>query len=191
MGMTQVSDHGLNATYSPTVLPVTTQEVVDPYKPWTAEVAKIELPIVRHEVGTSIASIKAPGTSWVLIADVNFGASCTNGCAMMLRFKDCLAVMAVSFDPAFEQALKEQGILPLKFEQERDLHTITPSDHVRIMAADELFGKQDELLLCYCAFWVGIIPGPNRLRYIPTRHTLTFVQVSWYKAGSARKALSK
>jgi len=138
--------------------------------------------IVTGETGVDFSSIartyKADGVGWVAVGDENYGeGSSREHAAMEPRFLGCRSVIAKSFARIAETNLKKQGILPLTFSQKTDYDLIGETDRLTIKNLNEL--APDSVVE------ISISHEDGTEDIIQTSHTMSDIQVEWFKAGSA------
>ncbi|MHC5210752.1 MAG: aconitate hydratase [Planctomycetota bacterium] len=118
------------------------------------------------------------GQGWVAVGDVNYGeGSSREHAAMSPRWLGCRAVIAKSFARIAETNLKKQGILALTFRDEADWETIAQDDRITLEGVDELAPGSTVTLLARHA--------DGTEHRIDCGHTLSELQIAWYRAGSA------
>ncbi|GJM20669.1 MAG: aconitate hydratase [Planctomycetota bacterium] len=121
---------------------------------------------------------KAEGLNWVVVGDVNYGeGSSREHAAMSPRFLGCRAVVARSFARIAETNLKKQGVLALVFADQRDWDKIQEGDRFAIEGLDELAPGSTVTL--------QVTHAGGGSDTIPTTHTLSELQIAWFRAGSA------
>lgn len=121
---------------------------------------------------------------WIAIGDENYGeGSSREHAAMEPRYLGCRAIIARSFARIAEANLKKQGILPLWFVDKNDYDKIQEEDRITMDNIINIDGRVelDENQPVY----LSITHSDGSIDAIPTRHTLTSEQISWFAAGSA------
>jgi aconitate hydratase len=148
---------------------------------FTSEVGKGVNPITGEQGQTLSAiarSLKASGTSWVIVGDENYGeGSSREHAAMSPRYLGCVLVLARSFARIHETNLKKQGILPLTFTHGEDYDLIGPEDRLSTKSLTTIAPGQPVTI-------VVRKPG-GHTQEIELRHSLTAEQIAWFHAGSA------
>jgi aconitate hydratase len=118
------------------------------------------------------------GRGWVVVGDVNYGeGSSREHAAMSPRWLGCRAVIAKSFARIAETNLKKQGILALSFADERDWDAILAEDRFALEGVDELAPGS--------TVTVVVSHADGSEDRIDCKHTLSELQIAWYRAGSA------
>ncbi len=138
--------------------------------------------ILTGETGIDFSKIardyKANGIGWAAVGDENYGeGSSREHAAMEPRFLGCRIIIAKSFARIAETNLKKQGILPLTFNQKSDYDIIGESDRLSIKNLDAL--SPDSIVE------ISVTHEDGSEERIQTSHTLSEVQIEWFKAGSA------
>jgi len=138
--------------------------------------------ILTGETGIDFSKIardyKANGIGWAAVGDENYGeGSSREHAAMEPRFLGCRTIIAKSFARIAETNLKKQGILPLTFNQKSDYDIIGESDRLSIKNLDAL--SPDSIVE------ISVTHEDGSEERIQTSHTLSEVQIEWFKAGSA------
>jgi aconitate hydratase len=87
-----------------------------------------------------------------------------------------------SFARIHETNLKKQGILPLTFAHASDYALFQQDDRVSIVGLAALAPDRP--------VEVRIHKPDGRTVTIATRHTMTYEQIGWFRAGSALNALT-
>ena len=119
--------------------------------------------------------------SWIVVADENYGeGSSREHAAMQPRFLGCKAIIAKSFARIAETNLKKQGLLPLVFENPNDYNLIGENDRFDILGIKQL-APNSKLKL--------IVRSSNDTKEISLKHSLTELQIEWFKSGSALNAV--
>lgn len=121
---------------------------------------------------------KAKGVGWVAIGDENYGeGSSREHAAMSPRFLGARAVIVRSFARIHETNLKKQGVLPLVFVNSADYDKVQTDDRVAIQGLTDLApGRNLQVVLTHA-------DGPKDS--FEVAHTLSEMQIEWFKAGSA------
>ena len=115
---------------------------------------------------------------FVIVGDENYGeGSSREHAAMSPRFLGAKAVITRSFARIHEANLKKQGILPLTFHDPSDYDRIGQDDRISLI---ELAGLEPNRPVR-----AVIKPKDGPDFEISLNHTLTWEQISWFKAGSA------
>ena len=122
--------------------------------------------------------------SWLVIGDENFGeGSSREHAAMQPRYLGCKAIIVRSFARIHEANLKKHGILPLTF--------FNPKDYEKILADDKISIVNLHQLAENLPLKVIIKHKNNTSETIVCNHSLSEVQINWFKAGSALNALAQ
>lgn len=122
------------------------------------------------------------GHAWIVVADENYGeGSSREHAAMQPRFLGCCAVITRSFARIAETNLKKQGVLPLTFVNKADYDLIQENDRFCLLGVENL--APDSLLT------LQINSADGNTREISLSHSLTSLQVEWFKAGSALNSI--
>lgn len=131
-----------------------------------------------HEVARAY---KADGLPWVVIGDANYGeGSSREHAAMEPRHLGCIAVIARGFARIHETNLKKHGILPLWFADPADYDDIAADDRIDLIGLDSLTpGAPFEV----------VIRGNRGERRLSVTHTLSAIEIEWFRAGSAMNIL--
>jgi aconitate hydratase len=118
------------------------------------------------------------GQGWVVVGDVNYGeGSSREHAAMSPRWLGCRAVIAKSFERIAETNLKKQGILALAFKREADWDAVRQDDRITLEGVDALAPGSSVTLVARHA--------DGTEARIACSHTLSELQIAWYRAGSA------
>ncbi len=127
---------------------------------------------------------KAEGHGWVAVGDENYGeGSSREHAAMSPRFLGCRAVIVRSFARIHETNLKKQGILPLTFANPADYDKVRADDRVCVRGLAQLVpGKSLEVVLRH---------ADGSQESFPVSHTLSELQIEWFKAGSALNRIAE
>ncbi|MSP24147.1 MAG: aconitate hydratase [Myxococcales bacterium] len=146
--------------------------------------------VLTGEAGVSLPQIareyKAKSQGWLAVGDENYGeGSSREHAAMSPRFLGARAVLVRSFARIAETNLKKQGVLPLTFAEPADYEKIRHDDRVAITG---LAGTE------------GLAPGrpatvtlshaDGTTETFAANHSLSAVQIQWFKAGSTLNALA-
>jgi len=138
--------------------------------------------ILNGETGQSFNQIaryyKLKQTGWVVVGDENYGeGSSREHAAMEPRHLGCKAVITRSFARIAETNLKKQGILPLTFDDDTTYNLIQEMDRIDIVGLDTLSaGSKHE---------IRIIHADGSTDSGTVSHSLSDIQIEWFKAGSA------
>ncbi len=121
---------------------------------------------------------KAAGQDWVVVGDENFGeGSSREHAAMEPRHLGCRAIITRNFARIHETNLKKQGILPLTFADPADYDKVQADDRVSVLGLAELApGTPLTVVLKH---------ADGSTDELQANHTLSELQVEWFKAGSA------
>ncbi len=138
--------------------------------------------LVSGEDGKSFPKVarhyKAEGTGWVVIGDSNYGeGSSREHAAMSPRFLGCKAVIARSFARIAETNLKKQGVLALVFDDPAAWELIREDDRVSLSGLEDL-GPGSKLT-------VSVAHADGGTESFTASHSLSDLQVEWFRAGSA------
>jgi len=138
--------------------------------------------VLNGETGQSFNQIaryyKSEQTGWVVIGDENYGeGSSREHAAMEPRHLGCKAVITRSFARIAETNLKKQGILPLTFDDKNIYNLIQEMDRIDIVGLDTLSsGSEHEIRITH---------GDGSVDFGTVSHSLSDIQIEWFKAGSA------
>ncbi|XP_074036025.1 probable aconitate hydratase, mitochondrial [Leptinotarsa decemlineata] len=121
---------------------------------------------------------KAKGVQWVAIGDENYGeGSSREHAALEPRHLGARAIIVKSFARIHETNLKKQGLLPLTFANASDYDKIQPSDKISLKKLNTLApGKPVECEIKH---------ADGKVEKILLNHSLSDLQIDWFKAGSA------
>nr|XP_023021968.1 probable aconitate hydratase, mitochondrial [Leptinotarsa decemlineata] len=121
---------------------------------------------------------KAKGVQWVAIGDENYGeGSSREHAALEPRHLGARAIIVKSFARIHETNLKKQGLLPLTFANTSDYDKIQPSDKISLKKLNTLApGKPVECEIKH---------ADGKVEKILLNHSLSDLQIDWFKAGSA------
>jgi aconitate hydratase len=152
---------------------------------FTAEIGKGtnvltgEKGIAYPELGKSY---KQRGQGWVAIGDENYGeGSSREHAAMSPRFLGCKAVIVRSFARIHETNLKAQGVLPLTFVDPAAYDAIQESDRLSVVGLTQIAPGSSLTL--------KVRSQDGSVKEFPVKHTMTELQIKWFKAGSALNSL--
>jgi aconitate hydratase len=140
------------------------------------------------EAGLGLSEIarqyKSQGLGWIAVGDENYGeGSSREHAAMCPRFLGCRAVLVRSFARIHETNLKKQGVLPLTFANLGDYDKIRADDRISVKGlADLAPGSSLELLSKH---------SDGSEDSFEVNHTLSSLQIDWFKAGSALNMISR
>lgn len=143
--------------------------------------------VLTGEEGLGLSEIarqyKSQGRGWIVVGDENYGeGSSREHAAMSPRFLGCRAVLVRSFARIHETNLKKQGILPLTFSDHEDYDKIRADDRISVKAlADLAPGSSLELLSKH---------SDGSEDSFEANHTLSNLQIDWFKSGSALNMIS-
>lgn len=144
--------------------------------------------VLTGEKNVSIPAIardyKAKGHGWVSIGDENYGeGSSREHAAMSPRFLGARAVIVRSFARIHETNLKKQGVLPLVFSN--------PSDYDKIQADDKLSILGLKGLAPGKPLTVSLKHSDGSEDQFEVTHTMSDLQIEWFKAGSALNMIAE
>jgi aconitate hydratase len=142
----------------------------------TPEHEEILLPdLARH--------YKAHQIPWVVIGDENFGeGSSREHAAMQPRHLGGRAIIVRSFARIHETNLKKQGLLPLTFRNPLDYDLIEANDRISIVDLASLAPQKPVQVI--------INKANGAHGEIWCIHTMSPIQIEWFKAGSALNLLA-
>ena len=140
------------------------------------------LDVLSGERGVGLPEIakryKAQGLGWVTIGDGNYGeGSSREHAAMSPRFLGCRAVIARSFARIAETNLKKQGVLALQFVDPGSWDLIREDDRLDLVDVDALAPGSLVTVVVHHA-------DGDEDRF-ECSHTLSELQIAWFRAGSA------
>jgi aconitate hydratase len=126
----------------------------------------------------------ANGVPWAVIGDENFGeGSSREHAAMQPRYLGAKVIIVRSFARIHETNLKKQGVLPLTFADSKDYDHIKAHDRISVVELKALSPNRPVRVL---------ISSPSgNTREITCNHSMSFVQIEWFKAGSALNLLAQ
>ncbi len=121
---------------------------------------------------------KKQDLGWIVVGDSNYGeGSSREHAAMSPRYLNCKAVLVKSFARIHETNLKKQGILALTFNDPDDYNRIREKDRISIINLKELApGASVNVIIKH---------EDGSMENIKANHSLTELDISWFKAGSA------
>ncbi|KAI9829741.1 MAG: hypothetical protein M1819_005978 [Sarea resinae] len=141
-----------------------------------------------HSIPDLAARWKAAGTSWLVVAEHNYGeGSAREHAALQPRYLGARVILAKSFARIHETNLKKQGLVPLTFANEADYDRIDACDDVDTEGLYDVLqsgGKGSVTLVVKKR-------GSGEVVRVPTRHTLSQDQSAFVLAGSALNVLAK
>ena len=115
---------------------------------------------------------------WVIIGEDNYGeGSSREHAAMSPRFLGAKAVIVKSFARIHETNLKKQGVLPLVFENPKDMEKIQEKDRIHILGLKNLKYQSRHPVVLY--------HDNGAQEEIVVTHSMNEDQIKWFKAGSA------
>ena len=121
---------------------------------------------------------KDNGIGWVAVGDENYGeGSSREHAAMEPRFLGCGSIITKSFARIAETNLKKQCILPLTFVQKSNYDLIKEEDRLAIGDLNSLAPESKITIIAKHK------DGTEDI--ISASHTLSDIQIEWFKAGSA------
>jgi aconitate hydratase len=121
---------------------------------------------------------KSKEKGWVVIGDENYGeGSSREHAAMSPRHLGARAVIAKNFARIHETNLKKQGVLPLTFEN--------PDDYDRVQADDIVAVRGLSAIQPGRPLMLGLRHADGKEELVPVNHSLSDLQIEWFKAGSA------
>jgi aconitate hydratase len=127
-------------------------------------------------------SYKQRGQGWVAIGDENYGeGSSREHAAMSPRFLGCKAVIVRSFARIHETNLKAQGVLPLTFVDPAAYEEIREDDRLSVIGLTSLAPGS--------ALTLKVRAADGSVREYAVKHTMTELQIKWFKGGSALNSL--
>lgn len=127
---------------------------------------------------------QAKNIPWVVIGDENFGeGSSREHAAMQPRHLGGKAIIVRSFARIHETNLKKHGMLPLTFQDPKHYELIGPYDRISIVGLAHLSPNKPVKVI------ISKPSGENE--EIHCNHTMSEVQIEWFKAGSALNMLAK
>lgn len=139
------------------------------------------------EEGVKLSDIardyKSKGIGWIVVGEENYGeGSSREHAAMEPRHLGARAIITKSFARIHETNLKKQGVLPLTFIDPADYERIRPDDLVSLRGLDDLApGSTVSMILHH---------NDGSDEPVLLKHTLSDIQVEWFKAGSALNVIS-
>jgi aconitate hydratase len=121
---------------------------------------------------------KRRGQGWVIVGDENYGeGSSREHAAMEPRYLGGRAVIVRSFARIHETNLKKQGILPLTFADPADYEKVQETTRVSVLGLASLApGKDLKVVLAH---------ADGSKHEITCRHSMTAMQIEYFKAGSS------
>lgn len=129
-------------------------------------------------------SYLAQNIPWVVIGDENFGeGSSREHAAMQPRYLGAKAIIVRSFARIHETNLKKQGVLPLTLSKSADFDLFNATDRVSIVGLAQLAPGEPVKVI--------IKSEDGKSTEIMCTHTMSPVQIEWFKAGSAINMLAK
>ncbi|KAI9829020.1 MAG: aconitate hydratase [Thelocarpon impressellum] len=141
----------------------------------------------RHSIPDLAGRWKAAGTSWLVVAEHNYGeGSAREHAALQPRHLGGAVILAKSFARIHETNLKKQGVVPLRFAREADYDRVDACDVVRTEGLYDVLkagGRGDVRLV--------VEKRDGSVVEIPTEHTLSATQCGFILAGSALNLLAK
>jgi len=118
------------------------------------------------------------GQGWVVVADGNYGeGSSREHAALSPRFLGCRAILAKSFARIAETNLKKQGLLPLVLDDPGAFDLVRRDDRVTIRGVEELAPAS--------RLTVTLRHADGGEDTFTTSHSLSELQIAWFRAGSA------
>jgi aconitate hydratase len=139
---------------------------------------------IEMSLPTFARSLKAKGYSFVVIGDENFGeGSSREHAAMQPRHLGCKVILVKSFARIHEANLKKHGILPLSFVDPKDYDRIRFDDRMSFVGLKDLAPEKPVKVVVRSS-------DKSSFEFL-AKHTLSPVQIEWFKAGSALNALAK
>ncbi|KAF7194963.1 Aconitate hydratase, mitochondrial [Pseudocercospora fuligena] len=134
-------------------------------------------------VPTVARHYKQNSVPWIIIGSTNFGeGSSREHAALEIRHLGGIAVVAKSFARIYEMNLKRQGVLPFTFRRQEDFEELEERDRVEIDLSGLLGGKEVVMI---------VRKEDGRVERIELKHTLTEMQIEWFRCGSALNAMRK
>lgn len=129
-------------------------------------------------------SYLAKNIAWVVIGDENFGeGSSREHAAMQPRYLGARAIIVRSFARIHETNLKKHGLLPLTLKNAADYERFGARDLVSIVGLNELTPDKPVKVI--------INHEDGRKSEIECTHTMSHMQIEWFKAGSALNLLAQ
>ena len=147
---------------------------------FTGESGKVQnvLTGARDTPAAVARDYKQRGQGWVIVGDENYGeGSSREHAAMEPRYLGGRAVIVRSFARIHESNLKKQGLLPLTFADPADYEKVREDDRVSILGLTELAPGQD--------LTVVLKHADGTEDRLTCRHSMTAVQIEYFKAGSS------
>ena len=154
---------------------------------YTGETGK-GLNVLTGEAGHAFSRIarhyQENGLRWVVVGDDNYGeGSSREHAALSPRLLGGAAVIARSFARIHESNLKKQGLLALTFQDPADFDRIREDDRISLTGLAGLTAGRP--VPCTVHHADGAVDA------MELDHTLTGVQIEWFKAGSALNYLRR
>ncbi|OWT38220.1 aconitate hydratase, mitochondrial [Cryptococcus neoformans Bt1] len=119
---------------------------------------------------------------WAILAGDNYGeGSSREAAALSPRYMGGFAVIARSMARIHETNLKKQGLLPLFFRN--------PADYDKIMPGAQLKLSNLQVLAPGSPVYLIYINAGQEPIQVELFHSLTYRQITWFKAGSALNTL--
>ena len=153
---------------------------------WTGETGRTLNLFTQKTDSFSVVArdYKTREQAWMIIGGENYGeGSSREHAAMTPRYLGAKVVLVQSFARIHETNLKKQGILPLTFIKPEDEKLFLPEDRVSVTELKSLAPSSEH--------WLLIQHKDKTQDKIRVRHSLSFEQIQWFKAGSSLNALKK
>jgi aconitate hydratase len=126
---------------------------------------------------------KSQGIGWIVVGEENYGeGSSREHAAMEPRHLGARAIVTKSFARIHETNLKKQGVLPLTFIDPADYDRVRSDDLVTLRGLEDLApGSTVTMILQH---------SDGSHESLLLKHTLSEIQVDWFKAGSALNVIA-
>jgi homoaconitase len=130
---------------------------------------------------------KAAGSTWLVIAEHNYGeGSAREHAALQPRYLGCRLILAKSFARIHETNLKKQGVVPLTFANEADYDSIKANDEIETVGLLEVLRSGGE-----GSVELVVRRDGKEVKRVKTKHTLSADQCGFVLAGSALNLLAR
>ncbi len=127
------------------------------------------------KIAKDYSDLKIP---WILVGEENLGeGSSREHAALEPRYRNCKAVIAISFARIFENNLKRHGLLALTFENPNDYKKVESNDRISILNLKSISPEQKIRL--------EIIRPDKTTEYFYAKHNMSVEQIMWFQKGGA------
>lgn len=150
----------------------------------TGEVNTVyDLDGTKYSIPDLMMKWKEEHRPWIVVAEHNYGeGSAREHAALQPRFLGGKIILTKSFARIHETNLKKQGMLPLTFANEKDYDRLSTGDVLKTLNLREMVEKNGDN---GGIIKMQVTKKNGETFVIDCKHTMSYDQVAFFKAGSA------